>query len=110
MNRDTIISRDAIAIAATGATLLVAVIATGTLNHHSISSLRQDVHGDIGALRQDVTALRSEVAEFRERVVRDMGTLSERIARLEVEVGTLKVDVGELKVDVGKLKGSGYES
>ena len=96
MKRDIIMSRDAIAIAATGATLLIAVIAVGTLNHHSISSLRQDVHGDIGALRQDVTALRSEVADFRERVVRDMNSLSERIARLEVEVGT--------------LKGSGYES
>ena len=91
MNKDTIMSRDAIAIAATGATLLVAVIATGTLNHHSISSLRQDVHGDIGALRQafvavHVSALRTEMADFRERVVRDMGALGERIARLEFGV------------------------
>ena len=110
MNKDTIVSRDTIAIAATGATLLVAVVAAGTLNHNSISSLRQDVHGDIAALREDVmavrgdvTVLRSEVADFRERVVRDMGALSDRIARLEVDVGTLKADVST-------LKGSGYDS
>ena len=97
MNKDATLSRDTIAIAATGATLLIAVIAAATLNHQSISSLRQDMHGDITALREDVmavrgdvTGLRSEVADFRERVVRDMGALSARIARLEVEVSALK--------------------
>ena len=111
MSRDTIVSRDTIAIAATGATLLIAVIAAGTLNHQSISSLRHDVHGDIAALRQDMgtvrgelTALRTDVADFRERVIRDIGALSERISRLEVEVGTLKIEVGTLQVEVGSLQ------
>lgn len=103
MNRDTIVSRDTIAIAATGATLLIAVIAASALIHQSISSLRHDVHGDIATLRGDVTALRTEVADFRERVVRDIGALGERIARLEMRTA-------RLETEMRTLRGSGYES
>lgn len=95
-------------VAAVGATLLIAVLGTGTFTHQAVSAVRDDVtllrgdmhdvrgelrdvrgelRGEIADVRGEVSGLRSEVADFRERVTRAVGDLGARLARLEGALG-----------------------
>ena len=107
--------RETMEVAAVGATLLIAVLGTGTFTHQAVSAVRDDVtllRGDmhdvrgelrdvrgelrgeiadvrdeIADIRGEVSGLRSEVSDFRERVTRAVGDLGARLARLEGALG-----------------------
>ena len=71
------------------------------------------IEGDIGTLKEDVTALK----EGQARIEGDIGTLKEDVGTLKEDVGTLKEDVAALKEGqarigggVSRLTGTDYES
>lgn len=72
-------SRETIAIAAVGATLLVATMGMGAFMFNAISAVRGDVADLRLEVRSDVADLRADMADLRT----DMADLSERMARLE---------------------------
>ena len=60
------VSKETTAIAAVGATLLVATLGMGAFMFNAIAGVR----GDVAALRTDVAELRTDVDDLRERMAR----------------------------------------